>query len=57
MWEQSDEEVKVVVKEKKKADPNAKFRIMDPIVKELNNFDLAVMKEFPHKARENAMPI
>jgi hypothetical protein len=30
---------------------------MDPQVKEFNNFDIAVMKDYPNKARENAMPI
>ena len=39
-----------------KADPKARFKKIDPRFYDINNFDMDVMREFPHKFRDGEVP-
>lgn len=57
IYENSSDEIDLTDTNKPKEDPKAKFRTLDPVKLKLNNIDLKVMKDFPHKTREGDIPL
>ena len=53
----SDDNDKIDAPIKEKEDNMARFKAIDPRVHELCNFDFKVMKDYPHKIRDNDLPI
>jgi len=57
LYGSENDEAVVDPSDKKKVDPYAKLRSIDPTIFKLSNFDLSVMKDYPFKVRDGDVPI